>query len=168
LQPTALSPFLDTLDELVHADGRVSAFEFALQKILVRSLALGRTPGAAIVQYHSFNAVIPEIAIVLSAMAHISNNGTLDVSEAFAAGASQLKLIESHLQLLEPAESDVGPLDHALDKLAAASLPIRQRTLMACAYIAGADGQILIAEAELLRAVAATLDLPLPPLVAAT
>jgi len=47
LPPAALAPFLDTLDELVHADGRISTFEFALQKILTRTLALGADfPGA--------------------------------------------------------------------------------------------------------------------------
>jgi tellurite resistance protein len=38
---------------------------------------------------------------------------------------------------------------------------------MACAHIAGADGRIRVAEAELLRAIAATLDVPMPPLTTA-
>ena len=167
LPPTALAPFLDTLDELVHADGRVTAFEFALQKLLVRTLALGRAPSSAVVQIYSFNAVVDEISVVLSAMAHTSNNDALVAAETFALGAAQLKLIEHQLTFLEPVDCDVGPLDPALDKLATASLPIRQRTLAACAHIAGADGQILVAEAELLRAIAATLDVPMPPLLAA-
>ena len=33
--------------------------------------------------------------------------------------------------------------------------------------IAGADGRIRVAEAELLRAIAATLDVPMPPLTTA-
>ena len=164
LRPTALSPFLDTLDELVHVDGRVTAFEFALQKLLVRTLALGCAPGGAAVQIYSFNAVVDEISIVLSAMAHTSDNRALAAAEAFAFGAAQIKLIEHQLTLLAPVDCDVGPLEPALDKLATASLPVRQRTILACACIAGADGQILIAEAELLRAIAATLDVPMPPL----
>ena len=167
LPPSALNPFLETLDELVHTDGRVTAFEFALQKLLIRTLALGRDPGAAIVQIHSFNAVVDEIAIVLSAMAHTSDNDALTAADAFALGAAHLKLIEHQLALLDPVDCDVGPLDPALDTLATASLPIRQRTIMACAHIAGADGRIRVAEAELLRAIAATLDVPMPPLTTA-
>ena len=167
LPATTLDPFLATLDELIHADGRVTAFEFALQKLLVRTLALGRAPGAAVVQIYSFNAVVAEISIVLSAMAHTSDNDALAAAEAFALGAAQIKLIEHDLTFLDPADCDVGPLDPALDTLATASLPIRQRTILACAHIAGADGQILIAEAELLRAIAATLDVPMPPLATA-
>ncbi len=164
LPPSALNPFLETLDELVHADGCVSAFEFALQKLLIRSLALGRSPGAAVTQIYSFNAVVPEISVVLSAMAHLAENGTVSAAEAFALGAAQIKLIEGELELLSPAESDVGPLDPALDRLAVASPAIRQRVVAACAHIAGADGEILVREAELLRAIAATLDVPMPPL----
>ena len=168
LAPTALTPLLDTLDELVHADGRVSPFEFALQRLLVRTLALGRNPAAAVVQFYSFNALTAEIAVVLSALARTSDNGELDATAAFAAGASQLKLIESRLALLDESASDFPALDAALDQLAAASAPIKQRTLLACAHVVSADGRILIAEAELLRAIAAALDCPMPPLTAAT
>jgi Zn-dependent protease with chaperone function len=164
LPPTALDPFLATLDELVHVDGRVTAFEFALQKLLIRTLALGRTPGDAAVEIYSFNAVVDEISIVLSAMAHTSDNHALAAADAFASGAAHVKLIAHQLTLRDPIDCDVGPLDPALDTLATASLAIRQRTILACAHIAGADGQILIAEAELLRAIAATLDVPMPPL----
>jgi len=167
LPPSALAPFLDTLDELVHADGRVSTFEFALQKLLTRSLALGRAPSAAVVQIYSFNAVVSEIAVVLSALAHAASNVDLDAHAAFAAGAAQLKLIAPALAFLPEADASPAALDAALDKLATASLPIKQRTLVAAAEVVGADGRILVAEAELLRAIAATLDVPLPSLVAA-
>ena len=168
LQPTALTPFLDTLDELVHADGQVSAFEFALQKLLVRTLALGRDPSrAGVVQFYSFNALTAEISVVLSAVAHTSSNVDLDARAAFAEGTAQIKLIEHQLAFLDESASGFAALDGALDKLAAASLPIKQRTLVACAHIVGADGQILIAEAELLRAISAALDVPMPPILAA-
>jgi Zn-dependent protease with chaperone function len=167
LPPASLAPFLDTLDELVHADGKVSTFEFALQKLLKRTLALGEKPGATVVQIYSFNAVVDEINVVLSALAHTSENGGLDAAGAFAAGAAQLKLLDGKLALLEAAACDFVRLDTALDKLATASGPIKQRLLFASAHVVGADGTILIAEAELLRAVAAALDCPMPPLLAA-
>ncbi len=166
LPPDALDGFLDTLDELVHADAHVSTFEFALQKLLVHTLALGRTPGAAIVQYHSFHAVTEEISVVLSALAHAATADPSFAHAAFAAGATQLKLIESGLHFIGAAAADLTALDGALDKLARASGPIKQRTLVAAAHVVGADGQLLIAEAELLRAVAAALDCPMPPLAA--
>jgi Zn-dependent protease with chaperone function len=167
LPPAALAPFLDTLDELVHADGQVSTFEFALQKILTRTLALGRKPGTAVIQIYSFNAVVDEINVVLSALAHTATNAGLDAAGAFAAGAAQLKLLDGKLALVPSAACGFVQLDAALDKLATASGPIKQRLLFASAHVVGADSSILIAEAELLRAIAAALDCPMPPLATA-
>ena len=165
LVPAAsLDAFFETLDELVHADEHVSTFEFSLQKLLLHTLALGRTPSAAVVQYHSFNAVVDEIAIVLSALARAATMDPSWAERAFSAGANQLKLIESRLQFLPEATATLATLDAALDKLAAASPVIKQRTLLAAAEVVTADGQLLITEAELLRAIAAALDCPMPPL----
>ncbi len=158
-----LTSFLAQLDQLMHADGRISPFEFALRKTLTRSLALSRDPAAAVVQYYSFNALVAEIAVVLSILAHASVFDSSLAPAAFAAGAAQIKLIESRLRLLPPV-TDFAALDAALDKLAAASLPIKQRVLIAATHVVAADGRVLITEAELLRAFSATLDIPLPPL----
>lgn len=164
LTPGALDAFIETLDELVHADGQMSTFEFALQKLVIHTLELRREPGRAITQYHSFNAVGAELSIVLSALAHAATSDAAFAPQAFAAGASHLKLAEAKLQFLPREAASFAKLDKALDKLAASSLPIKQRTLLAAAQVVGADGRILITEAELLRAVAAALDCPMPPL----
>jgi Zn-dependent protease with chaperone function len=164
LPASVLNPFLGTLDQLVQADGQVDTFEFALQKLLTRTLEVGRDPSQAVVEIYSFNAVVGEISVVLSALAHASSNVDTDARAAFAMGAAQIKLIETRLAFLDEAASGPEKLDAALDKLATASGPIKQRTLVAAAHVVGADGRILIAEAELLRAIAATLDVPMPPL----
>ena len=167
LPPAVLDVFSGTLDELVHADANVSTFEFALQKLLLHSLAASRQPSAAtVVQIYSFNAVATEIAVVLSALAHASSDDSAEAARAFAAGARQLKLLEGRIDFLSREASGFATLDAALDKLATASGPIKQRLLVAGAEVVSADGVILIAEAELLRAVAATLDVPMPPLTA--
>jgi Zn-dependent protease with chaperone function len=167
LDTATLDRFATTLDELVQADGVVTPFEFALQKMLLRSLELGRAPAAATVQIYSFNAVTAEIAIVLSALAHASSDDFAAASRAFALGAAQIKLIERQLDFLGKSACDLAQLDAALDKLATASLVIKQRTLVAAAHVIGADGQILLAEAELLRAISAALDVPMAPIAAA-
>jgi uncharacterized tellurite resistance protein B-like protein len=164
LPAESLTGVLDTLDELVHADAQVSTFEFALQKILIRTLEGSRKPGPAVIDYQSFQAVTHEISVVLSALAYAATSDPAYSQPAFQAGAAQLKLIESRLRFLTPEESSLEVLDAALDKLARASGPIKQRTLMASAHVVTADGQLLVAEAELLRAIAAALDVPIPPL----
>lgn len=164
LSTSALTPILDTLDELVHADRQVSILEFTLQKLLIHTLALGRAPGASVVQFYSFNAVVAEIAVVLSALAIASTHDITAATAAFAAGSSSLKRLEKPLTPRLVAPVDFAALDVALDRLTAASLPIKQQTLLACALVVSADHQIRIGEAELLRAISATLDCPMPPL----
>ena len=165
--PAALSTVLGILDDLVLADGRVSTFEFALQKLLTRTLSLGRTPTSSVVQIYSFNAVATEINIVLSAVAYAAGNSNLTPADAFAAGTEELKLLEGRLQLVPANQCDVVKLDAALEKLATASGPTKQRTLLAAAYVAGADGKLLVAESELIRAISAALDCPMPTFAAA-
>ena len=104
--------------------------------------------------------------MVLSALAQASSDDASEAARAFAEGASQLKLVEGKIALLNEADSGLVQLDAALDKLAGASGPIKQRLLMASAHVVSADGVVLTSEAELLRAVAASLDVPVPPLSA--
>ena len=167
LDAAALDRLVTTLDELVHADSQVSVFEFALQKVLIHHLELGQKPAAPGAQLYSFNAVATEIAVVLTALARVAASDEAGATQAFAAGASQLRMLEGQLTLLAPAAAEFIWLDAALDKLATASGPIKQRLLTAAAHVVEADGVVLVAEAELLRAIAATLDVPLPPVIAA-
>ena len=104
---------------------------------------------------------------MLSALAHASSDNADQAGRAFAEGASQLKLLDGKISFLTEAESGLVQLDGALDRLAGASGPIKQRLLVAGAHVVSADGVLLTAEAELLRAIAASLDVPIPPLSAA-
>lgn len=165
LNDDALSDFFATIDALINADGRVSTFEFALQKLLQRHLILCNTPKLSIgAQVFSFQAMREPILVVLSAMAYASADSPANAGRAFAAGTSQLKNLEGTPELLAPDTCGPASLDSALDQLSHAAGPIKQRLLLACAHAAGADGKILVAEAELLRAFAACLDCPMPPL----
>ncbi len=162
LPAASLGSWLETLDELVHADHQVSALEFALQKLLIHSLKLGRSPGDAVVQYHSFQAVLEPVALVLSVLATRATTDVAWAARAFSAGAAQLPLIQASL-VFRP-DAGLSQLDDALDVLARASLPIKARALAAAAATVTADGRLLVEEGELLRAIAAALDCPMPPL----
>jgi len=164
LPRAALGSFAGTLDDLVQMDGKVSTFEFALQRLVLRALGTGRDPSASVIQIYSFQAVTAEISVVLSALAHASSDNSAEAGRAFAEGASQLKLVEGRIAFLSEAECGLVQLDAALDKLATSSGPIKQRLLMAAAHVVSADGVLLTAEAELLRAIAASLDVPIPPM----
>ena len=153
-----------TLDHLVHTDGRVTTFGYALQKIVRRNLLAGENPAASPVRTTSFSDVSTEINVALSALAHASSDNEDEAARAFAAGAAQLKLLEGRLSLLAPGACGFAQLDAALDRLASASGPIKKRLLTSAAYVVNADGVLLPGEIELFRAMAASLDVPLPAL----
>ena len=58
-------------------------------------------------------------------------------------------------------------MDDALNRLCQAVPQIKKNVLNACAQTVAADGVIQEMEAELLRAIADTLDCPLPPFIPA-
>ena len=144
LDAKALERFATTLDELVHADGRVTPFEYALQKMLLHQLRLAQAPLQR-VQYDSFDAVRAEIAVVLSALAHLSPK---DSAPAFAEGTAQIPVIARQIALLAPAASSLEQVDAALDKLALSSLPIKQRLLVAAGHVIASDGTVSVGEGE--------------------
>jgi hypothetical protein len=160
LDPAGLDRFAETLDELVHADGRVTPFEYAVQKMLLSQLRLAQVPARKLA-FDSFDAVQNEIAVVLSAFATLSSQ---DTAAAFAAGAAQLPLLAGRLALLKPDACGLEQVDAALDKLAVSSLPIKKRLLVATAHVIAQDGTVTVEEGEMYRALAATLELPMPQL----
>jgi hypothetical protein len=165
LPPTALGTFTGTMDALIQADGQVTIFEYALQRIVRRTIAVSRSPGTAATQVFAFPAVARELSVVLSTLAHASSTDEAAAASAFAAGAAQLPLVQAQLAYLPASASTLADLDAALGRLAVASGPIKQRLLVAGAHVVGADGVLLTEEVELIRAVAAALDVPVPPLI---
>ena len=89
-----------------------------------------------------------------------------EIEKAFAAGAPYLRAPDDgDLTLLPREQCGVDKIDAALNRLALAVPTIKKNLIEACVYTVGADGVITESEAELLRAVADTLDCPIPPFV---
>jgi Zn-dependent protease with chaperone function len=161
--------FSQTLQWLIESDGKIELYEFVLQKIVMHHLApqFGQAPRAT-VQYYSLKPLVPDCAVLLSALANVGNNDPAQVQNAFDTGAPYLRAPDdSPLQLSPRDQCGVTVIDPALDRLAQAVPQIKKNLLEACIHIVGADGVILEGEAELLRAVADTLDCPMPPMVVA-
>jgi Zn-dependent protease with chaperone function/uncharacterized tellurite resistance protein B-like protein len=161
--------FSQTLQWLIESDGKVELFEFVLQKIVVHHLApqfgAARPPT---VQYYTLKPLVPDCAAVLSALANVGSDDAGEVNKAFETGVPYLRAPnDADLNLLPRENCGVTEIDAALDRLAQAAPIIKKNLLEACIHTVGADGVILEAEAELLRAVADTLDCPMPPFVAA-
>ena len=159
--------FLGTLDWLVASDGQIELFEFVLQKAVRRHLApqfgLARP---APVQYYALKPLLPDCAVILSALAGVSSPDPDEVERAFATGLPALRLPPgTDLDLLPPDECDLEQISTALDRLGLAAPLIKGNLLAACVAVVSADGVIIEEEAELLRAIADSLDCPIPPVI---
>ncbi len=163
------SQFSQTLEWLIGSDGKIELFEFVLQKIIMHHLApqFGQVP-RAVVQFYSIKPLVPDCTVLLSALANVSSNDAGEIQKAFEAGAPHLRAPDDgKLNLLPREQCGVDQIDTALNRMAQASPLIKKNLIEACVHTVGADGVILEAEAELLRAVADTLDCPMPPFVPA-
>jgi Zn-dependent protease with chaperone function len=165
LRPDEFQQFSQALQWLIESDGQIEVFEFVLQKIVRRHLASqsGETRPTS-VQYYKLKPLLRDCSVVLSALANVSSNAD-EVEKTFQTGAPYLRANADGLQLLPREESGLKQLDAALDRLALAAPQIKKNLIEACVHVVGADGLIQEREAELLRAIADTLDCPIPPFV---
>ncbi|HUC85785.1 MAG TPA: M48 family metallopeptidase [Candidatus Acidoferrales bacterium] len=166
LDASQFSQFSKTLEWLIDSDGQVELFEFVVQKILRRHLD-SHFNGARrqVAQYYTLKPLVPDCAVILSALANVGSEDPVAVGKAFDAGVPFLHAPQgSDLALLPVAQCGIEQLDAALNRLALAVPIIKKSVLQASANVVGADGVIQESEAELLRAIADTLDCPIPPL----
>lgn len=160
--PEQFLNFQKAVSELIASDNKLTLFEFALEKVILRHLERHfqkekRRP----TQFYSAAGLIPEFSVLLSALAHV---GDKDSQDAFLAGLPNLPEIAPRLKLHPYSECSLEKIDQALNKLESASFPVKKQLLKAAISVIISDGKVATEEAELLRAVADTLDCPLPPL----
>ena len=156
--------FQETLQWLVESDQQIDLFEYTLGKVLDRHLKNHFEPSAKPrIKYHSIIPLLPRCSTILSGFAHIGHEDTASTEHAFRQGAACLKELGKNLKLLPYSECNLGEMDTAVAELAQATAPLRMKVVNALAHTVGADGEVTIQEAELLRAFADMLDCPIPP-----
>jgi Zn-dependent protease with chaperone function len=152
------------LQQLINCDAQVDLFEFALIRIVEQNIDAHFNPRkAAVIQFYAFNAVAPDCAVLLSALAHVGSADAAAVQHAFGEGAARLPF--PSLPFVPAPQCGVQSIDAALSRLAHSVPHIRQTVLDACAHTVACDGWIRAEEGELLRAIAESLGCPLPPAV---
>jgi hypothetical protein len=160
MSPPQMARFLSIMKAMIEADGRVTLFEFALFRIVEKQLRPADRTREEPAQFYSVRAVREEATVMLSALAGAS---TTQPEAAFEIGA---RTLDPDNPPAKVAVSGLRPIDEALKKLARCSPPVKKRLIDAFAEVVAADGEVNVAEAELLRATAATLDVPIPPILA--
>jgi len=152
----ARDAFLADFAAMVEADRRVTLREFVLLTLLRQRLREGA--GQPIpARFRKIDEVAADAHLVLSLV-------SLDKA-AFDKGAAVLKL--GWQALLARETLTTAKVGESLERLRHLSPFAKPGILKACFEAAAADGVVRLSEAELVRMVAATLDCPVPPLLAA-
>jgi len=155
-------PFRVNLRPLVDADGKVSVFEYALQRVMtcvLDPLLCGSRAGRRAPAVYAFCGVQKEISCVLSVLARLSP----DAQEAFSRAVEEIPDNRVQVALLPEAACGWEQLDAVLDKIAGASFYIKKWVLASALVCLMHDRDITVEEVELFRAIADSLDCPVPP-----
>jgi len=167
LSPAQFEQFRAALPKLVESDGEIDLFEYVLQKIVLRHLEpfflQARKPT---IQFYALRPLTPDCAVLLSALAYLGQDEPDKIEYAFRQGAQLLSYAaQTELSLLSEPQCELEQVDAALNRLSQAVPQIKKNVLNACAQTVAADGVIQEMEAELLRAIADTLDCPMQPFI---
>ncbi|MCF6281592.1 MAG: M48 family metallopeptidase [Candidatus Polarisedimenticolaceae bacterium] len=154
--------FKQNLAALIKADSRISLFEWALQRILLHHLDadFNKRP-APRAKYGSLHRLKAESELLLSLLAYAEQSASAE--EAFNAAKEIMQ--REDLSLLPKADLNLSKLNSAIDRLAQLKPLAKPQLLKACVTVITADGQVTAKETELIRAFAAALDCPLPPML---
>lgn len=150
--------FKSTLLAVIRVDQRTDLFEWCLFQLLRHYLdpEYLRVPPSK-PRFAQLAKVRGPLREVLSVLAH---QGTGDSLRAFELGTAELGL--HGLTLLPPEDCSVSAFSRAVATLADCYPLLKPRILKAMAVAAADDGQVCAVERELVIAVAAVMDCPLP------
>ncbi|MFW5967209.1 MAG: M48 family metallopeptidase [Persicimonas sp.] len=171
MAPSQLDSFRRLVRDLIEADDRVTLFEFSLEQVLLHRLeetySEDTTPTS--VRYRTVSPLLAPIELLLSFLAHAGSDDADGAKTAFAEARANAnhKRLANDIELRPEERCSFEELDEALGRIAQASLPVKQHVIDAAAHCVLADDEVIVEEAELLRAVCEVIDAPLPPFLPA-
>jgi len=156
--------FLQNLDSLIRADGKFTFFEWCLREIVVQYLDdyFGK-PAKTREKIGDPGQVSEECGVLLSTLVNATRHAGLKADEILSSAAEVLG--QKQIMLIPPSQLGLLKLDRSLKVLRHLKPKAKEQLVKACVTCVTADGRIEPVEAEMMRAVAAALQVPMPPLV---
>ena len=165
---TQLRALITLVEELLQADGRISVLDYAFSRLLRMQLGEALAPRATLRRPHPAPKLLSlstEAQVLFSVMAMAGNDVTLQARAAYEAGMRHL--LPMGAPDYAPPAPWIEALDQALARLDQLAPLIKQQLVEALVLTVSEDRRVTLGEAELLRAVCASLHCPLPALAAA-
>ncbi|SMF51271.1 Zn-dependent protease with chaperone function [Alteromonadaceae bacterium Bs31] len=149
--------FKNNLKTLIQADRKVSLFEWCVYRIVTNN-AEAKVPEVK----YSLSDLPKEISLIFSLIVDAGKSAS--PGGAFQKGVEAIGLKNVKFTL-NTDDFSYRPIDEAIQKLSELKLLQKPRLLKAMTEIISADGVVTPVEAELFRAIADSMDCPVPPLV---
>ncbi|MGB3640030.1 MAG: M48 family metallopeptidase [Rivularia sp. (in: cyanobacteria)] len=149
---------------LIAAKGEASVRDFVLRLILWHRLQPVFQPDCNItVKFNSIEEIWSDCLLVLSALAQIGENNSDSAAYAFSSGIFRLPGATQQEKPKAPLKCNFSQLKKSIENLRQATPKLKQAIVDACAHTVLVDNKITNQEKDLLRAIAMTLDCPIPP-----
>jgi len=161
-----LSYLIDLAARLIDTDGEINLYEYCFYRILVSSLGQATNPSGRLGNRRAAREPVRRAAVdllrVVARHGHVNDD---ERERAFAAGAAVFGKWGSQFSYAADHEYSVAVLDKSLEILLALNGDGKQMLLEALTAVVMSDKALSVAEAELIRAICASLDCPLPPIL---
>ncbi|MDH5387086.1 MAG: M48 family metallopeptidase [Gammaproteobacteria bacterium] len=156
--------FKENLDILITMDKKISLSEWMIQKIVTHHLdRIFKQKQRRAKENLTLSKTKKSCCILLSLLSHSGKQQGIDKQRAFDLGNAELGNFD--IELLDKNKLNLNDLNQALEELVRLKPLHKPKLLKACVACITADRITTITEAELFRAIADTLDCPMPPLV---
>lgn len=161
--PSELRLLIDTIDALIHIDGRVDVFEYVLARITRQQLRENLDPGHKLHGKAKLSEVRNAGSALLAVLAHHGHSDPTIARHAYLAGAAVL--FPGDAEPYAVISDWIRQLDEALPQLDGLMPAAKETLILALATTVSHDGRIVVEEAELFRLICSLLHCPLPPII---
>ena len=164
--PEVVKKVMETVNELIHADGRIDVFEYLMARVVTQYLWEAMNPQSVRnAGRKKLAGLMPEAAMTIAILARHGHESDEQAQQAYDKGISRL---DSKTLPLMPATDDwIKSLDVSLDNLDRLNLQDKEILVLALVETVTSDGNLVAEELELLRAMCAMLHVPVPIISAA-
>jgi len=161
-----LSYLIELTGRMIDVDGKFDLYEYCFYRILVSNLGQAIDPSRRQKRSRATREPVRRAAIdLLRIVARYGHEDGAEQERAFAAGAALFGNWGSEFSFSADHDYSVAVLDDSLELLLALNGDGKRMLLEAITAVVMSDKQLHVTEAELIRAICASLDCPLPPIL---
>ena len=161
-----LSFLSDLVNSLIDVDGEVDLYEYCFYRVLTANIAQASDPARTRPLRKVGRKPVREAAVnllrVIARYGHPDDTGRAD---AFSRGMTHFGKWGEEFAYDAGRQCSTADLDESLDILLALNSEGKEMLLQAVTEVVMSDDRLSIAEAELIRAICASLNCPLPPIL---